>query len=270
MTEAVYDLSTCPVCFNFMEFLVSAKTYGATGIVFDDTRGHKDKYSPEDTIKRLESIVLPCCALAGLPYRFGKAAAGMIDCGYHITAAKEAFRAMGRIEKLKTVKPAGSARYTVTLRNYDRIPVRNSNTKAWRRFAEDMGAVVIEDWLDKRIDLHDRMALYAGAEMNFGVTGGPFNLCDYSDYPYLEFLKAVSRKYQQCHDWPHGSQMPWAGVNQRIIWENDEYSNIVGHWNKFKGELDGQKHELQQGEDVGHKVGQLGRSGFTSGISESR
>lgn len=226
--EAVYDLFLSPANFNFTEFLVAAKTYGATGIVLDDTGGYMDKFNPDVTYERMESIVEPSCALAGLPFRYGPRESGQIDCGYHISAPLKAFNTCGKLEKLNTVKPAGTARYTVTIRNYGRRSRRNSDRHAWLRFADRIKAFVIEDWYDNPIHLHDRMALYAGAEMNFGTCGGPMSLCYFSDYPYTILMKNLDIGYMKSHGISCTGDFQWANKNQNCVWSSDDsYENIL-------------------------------------------
>ncbi len=271
MTEAVYDLSEAPASFNFIEFLVAAKTQGATGILFDGTKGIKLKYSPDQTIERIESILIPSCQFAGLEGRFGPASGDELDCGYHVSAPIICFRGFGYIEKLKTVRfPRKPFSYTVTLRNYDRQPYRNSDIDAWLRFAGDIGAVVIEDYGDKKIDILDRMALYAGADMNFGPGGGPMALCWYSDFPYLTFSKNANPLYHTKHLWPVGTQLPWKNRNQKNIWGQDSYEDIVREWEIFKGELDGKEQKLHESKNLIQRTGERAGVGNETVVRKSR
>lgn len=222
--DAVYKLNTSPANFNFLEFLVSAKTLGATSIVIDNSKFNK-KYPVCETVERLESIVEPACALAGLPFKYGVRNGTEIDCGYHMSLPIMLYKKYGRIEKLSSVLPKGTADYTITLRNYYRDEERNSNEEAWLKFADEIGAVVIRDWCDEKIHLHDRMALYAGAKMNFFTNNGPAALCVFSDYPYTLFVKKFVKAYHDIH-WPENTQVPWANENQRTFWQTDSYENI--------------------------------------------
>lgn len=229
--RAVYDLSRYPTNFNFVEFLVAATTRGATHIVFDDTKGYRPKFSKEETAKRLESILLPACALAGAGYSFGRGSGGDIDPGYHIAAPIKAFRDVGRLAKLKTVLPPAGERYTVTIRNSKRYKERNSDEESWRRFASEIGALVIEDFDTKPIHLHERMALYAGAEMNFVGANGPVALLMFSDYPFMAFYKNANPDYQKEHGFPVGSpSLPWTNERQKFFWGPDDYESIRKRW----------------------------------------
>jgi hypothetical protein len=121
----------------------------------------------------------------------------------------------------------------VTLRDYDRYKERNSGPD-WRRFAEEIGAVVIEDFTRKPIHLHDRMALYAGAEMNFLTGNGPGSCLLYSDYPYTLFNGRVNRAYHKEHGWLD-ENLPWALPNQRTLWVMDTYENLRAAWESVTG-----------------------------------
>ena len=221
--EAVYNLSRYPANFNFVEFLVAARTLGATHINFDDREGVRPKFPLAQTIQRLNSIVFPACKFAGCTYGAG---GGGIDPGYHISAVMKVWKETGRIEKL-TPPPPTKCQYTVTLRDYERYKQRNSNREAWICFAEQIGAVVIDDWSRKPITLEERFSLYAGAEMNFMVSTGPAALCMFSDVPYCIWFKAPDKDYHAQHGFPVGSQLPWANDRQVCLWEDDSLENLA-------------------------------------------
>ena len=222
--NAIYRLSEYPACFNFIEFLVAACTLGATHVRLDNTKGVRSKYDAAETDKRMKSIVEPACALAGRGFSYG--AGEGIDPGYHISAALKAWKKAGRIERLRSVKPAASVPYTVTLRNSRRFPERNSDQAAWRAFALAIGATVIEDYDDKPTDLHDRMALYAGATMNYGVGNGPMALLWFSEYPFCTVMKNVRCEYLKRCGWPCGTNLPWQLPNQHFHWGTDDAATL--------------------------------------------
>jgi hypothetical protein len=221
--RAVYRLDQYPANFNFLDHLVASKTLGATEMLFNDSDGYKAKFTKEETARRMQSILEPACALAGMDYEYGEGQG--IDPGYHISNVLRVFRQVGKLEKLKSVKEPVKCKYTITIRDYQRYKERNSDVPAWRRFAEEVGAVVIEDYSTKPIHLHDRMALYAGAEMNFMTGNGPGSLLLYSDYPYVIFNGKVNRAYHKEHGWLD-EDLPWANEKQKVIWEPDTYENI--------------------------------------------
>ncbi len=221
--QAVYDLSRYPANFNFIEFLSAAKAYGATHIRFDDSKGYKSKFSPEITKGRVNNILIPACALAGMTYDFGPGKG--IDPGYKLPVVFKAYQETGTIGRLVSVLPRGTAKYTVTIRDYDRYPDRNSDRNAWEKFAKEVGAVVIDEYYKKPISLHERMALYAGADMNYFVGNGPASLCLFSHYPFVMFMKTNYEELQQ-QGVPFGGQVPWMVDRQHFVWEQDDYYQI--------------------------------------------
>lgn len=222
---ARYDLSRYPASFNFLEFLVASKTLGADHVCFDHSAGLLSKYPEVQRTNRILSILEPACELAGMTYSYGKPEGEFIDPGYHISAVLDAYKKNGYLAKLKTVLPPKDEKYTVTLRHLTRHPDRNSNREEWLRFAEKIGAFVIEDYMDKPIHLHERMAYYAGAKMNFFVANGPVVMCLFSDYPCVKFMARVNEKYLQQHGWWR-NPLPWANENQHTLWCEDTRANL--------------------------------------------
>lgn len=217
---AGYSLSDSPASFNFIEFLVAATTNGVDQIVFDLSQGAK-KFKGLELEERIHSILIPACKIAGVAWSFGK-------CDwyppYHMSAVLDAYKKHGFIKKLRS-ESKGGARATVTLRNYERHPEKNSSEE-WRKFANRIGALVIEDYYDRPISLEERFSLYAGAEMNYFGQNGPLALCLFSDYPYTAYIPAKGRweVYHKEHGW-YRNQLPWANEKQKVIWS--EFSSAT-------------------------------------------
>ncbi len=209
---------------------------GATEIVFDTSRWHKSVYSDEIMRRRFDSILAPGPALVGLPSRIGT------DGDRSISSELEHFaelcRRGHRFPRPESVLPPGRARYTVTLRNQARkSPYRNSNAGAWRAFADEIGAIVIEDYDDDPLPLHERMALYAGADLNLGVSCGPMFLATLTSYPCMVFnfgpdgqLPFLEIKCRM----PYGSRPPWLADNSTVIWERDTLALIRREFRKWQ------------------------------------
>src|SRR4029077_12471548 len=215
MICANYDLSKCPASFNFIEFLVSATTYGVEHIYLSHS-DESTKFNGKELKRRIDSILIPACEIAGVTWEMG--AGKGLEVGYHMSSVLKAYEEKGFIKKLVS-KKKGSEKYTVTIRNYNRMEGRNS-VPAWRDFAQDIGALVIEDYYDKPIDLKERFALYAGAEMNYFVANGPLAMCLFSDYPYTAYIPVSDPKWANYHK-EHGwylKQLPWANEKQTIEW----------------------------------------------------
>lgn len=213
--KAIYQLSRHIACFDF--FVWQAMQEGADEIVFDTRNPRTNRWSAEAVMKRFASILWPGPALAGLKASTGTEGAQL--GGYSqrdlIAQCKRGFK----VPRLKSVLPPSDAEYTITLRNEGRMPTRNSNQVAWREFAAEIDARIIPDYEDEPIDLHKRMALYAGAKMNFFVTNGPVQLCFLSEYPAMGF--DVQNSPPQGIE--PGGQYPWLipGLH-RQIWEPDD------------------------------------------------
>lgn len=232
MTAACYDLAVDVASFDFYSWLVMAAAKGATEIVFGVDRVKTTKW-PQDVVRRrFESIIAPGPALLGLPSRVGSRGERMH--APHMRELVMFYRAGNDFPRLKSVQPPAKARYTVTLRRDKRIPERNSNEPAWREFAAEIDALVIEDFEVVPIGLHERMAIYAGAEMNFTVPNGPAHLILLSDYPLMMFdCQKSAGGYAAC-GMEFGSQCPWSGPHQRLIWEPDDLDVLRKHFAEWE------------------------------------
>lgn len=219
---ARYDLSKRLTTFDFFTWLVHVQTLGATEILFDERRIFSTKWDIAEAEQRVRKVLKPGCAFAGLPYRSVQGFFGLNDLGQDIGSHMLQNLFGKSFRKLQTVKPNGSARYTVTMRQTRHRPQRNSNREKWLEFADRIGAVVIEDHSVKPIHIHDRMALYAGAEMNFGVTNGPMGMLYLTDYPFTVFDCLTNVKGFESHGIPAGGQIPWAKPNQRLVWDHQD------------------------------------------------
>jgi hypothetical protein len=233
--RALYDCGRYLTSFNFFEWLVQAEYFGATRVVFDIRRMRGDKWPVEVSRKRFYSILQPGPALAALPQETfdGSRSGG--------TNAKDIaepggrplvnfWRSGKRFKRLVSPKPKGNARYTVTLRKTQRAPGRNSNDEAWLRFAREIGARVFPDYEDAPVHLHDRVAAYAGAEMNFFVSNGPGVLCSFTEYPCMLFNTHHAAGSLLGDGIGYGEQYPWMLENQRAIWNEDTYEVISRHF----------------------------------------
>lgn len=228
--KALYELSRRIPGFDFFVWQAMQVAGGATEIVFDPRNPRINRWSPDVVQRRFESILLPGPALAGLKASLGTDG---VQCGgYSQPDLIRLCRQGLKVPRLKSVLPAGTEKYTVTLRRDARLPARDSNEQAWRTFAAEIGARVIPDYEVEPIGLHERMALYAGAEMNFFVTNGPVMLCFLSEYPAMGF--DVQNSPPQGIE--KGGQYPWLipGLH-RQIWRDDDLDVIreeFGRWQK--------------------------------------
>jgi hypothetical protein len=225
--KAYYDLHRQPASFDAVTSLVVAASNGATEMVFANYGNwkQKDYDNPE---QRVESILLPACDLAGVKGSITKTAPTGQGYGHKI---RDVLGLGHLIKKQKGVLPPREGDYiTVTLRNSPRRRERNSDVAAWTEFAKSVKeeVIVIEDWEDKPIHLHERMALYEGAKMNFHGNNGPAVLCMFSDAPYASIVKhdERTRKYWLEQGMHENQQWPWATNKQRIFWMTDTVENL--------------------------------------------
>jgi hypothetical protein len=213
---ARYDFSTATASFDFFTWLVHVQRLGADEIVFDTRRFRTTKWDAAEARRRYETIIKPGMALAGMSWREGTD--GRAVGTHHLGDLAR----LGGFRRLRSVKPPLAVRYTVTLRRNAHNPHRNSKESIWREFAAEIDALVIDDYAVRPIDLLDRVALYAGAEMNFGVTNGPLALLFLTDYPYMMFDCISNPKGFAGHGIALRGQVPWAGPDQLLVWEKQK------------------------------------------------
>jgi hypothetical protein len=228
--RARYDLSQFITGYDFFTWLVQVRELGALEVVIDDYKPKALKWPMQKVRERIESIIVPGAALAGLPSYKGREGPTLADT--HLRHLVDYCRRGNKFTPLKSVEPPRNDRYTVTLRNTQRATNRNSDMEAWRKFAEEIGAHVIEDYDDKPIHLHDRVALYAGATMNFGVIGGPMYLCSLTDYPMMAFCDETESTFA-ASDIKRGEMFPWMNVTQRLVWKPQDYSTLMRQFSQW-------------------------------------
>lgn len=233
--RALYDLSRWLTSFNVFEWLVQAEANGATRVVFDIRGIRGDKWPLDVARRRFYSICLPAPALIGLPYEVFDYSTieptGARDLAKPGGEALVTFWKSGRrFKRLRSVWPSAEARYTVTLRKTQRSPLRDSDEPVWRAFAKEIGALVIEDYDVHPTHLYERVALYAGARMNFFVSNGPGVLCSLTEYPCMLFNTCHARGSLLKDGLGDGEQYPWLLPNQRAVWEEATPESLRRHF----------------------------------------
>ncbi len=224
--KALYSLSSKIACFDFYAWQAMQAQAGATEIVFDKSNPKTAKWPRETVLRRFESILWPGPALLGLKRSIGTVGGQLAP--YHQRDLIRMSRAGVQFPRLKSVLPPGKERYTVTLRNTQRSPDRNSNEAEWREFAAEIGARVIPDYDVEPIHLHERMALYAGAEMNFFCANGPSILCFLSEYPAMMF-DSQNSTLTSC-GLPLGEKYPFCLPQHFMIYEPPALPTIRRHF----------------------------------------
>lgn len=239
-------------------------------------------YDAEEKHWRLWNICIPACRLARAsvtlasdwPQARALASAELWPADWDSQSLKNkahmwgplvwASRAGRQIPKLKASAHARRsvrewfARYskpviTMTVRNSNYEPARNTDMQAWRPIAEALRqqyeVIMVGDTADALIqgrgyaelNLDLRLALYQEATMNVQTHGGAAMLCWFSDAPFIMFDAAAP--YDEWLDlWKDqginfGDQLPWTANHQRIVWGGIQASQIMdaarancAHW----------------------------------------
>ena len=274
---AFCDLALTPVSYDAVTFLVRAKLAAGDEplhVVFVPNEGglgnvarHWGEHDASATLWRLWHIVVACCPLAGAtvtvaasrkqaellkvdPYWWPK------ERAHFMAPLVDAFLEGQKIPKLKA--SVAARRYvtlwnhrpyvTLTLREQNTHPERNSNRQEWAKLAWYLRDGFEVVWLDDtnnalcypsgnfaQLDVDLRLALYEGALMNFMGNNGPGILLQFSDAPYRIFVdQAWPEHWKKYFHLNVGDQLPWANDNQRWVYKPDTFENMKG---EFQSEL---------------------------------
>jgi hypothetical protein len=241
---ARYDLRHDICSFDFYNVAVIAAARGYRGFVFDGLDNPKcGKWPKPQVLERFHSIIEPGPAFLRMDcyYGFGGERIGHP----HLRHLVARYRLGLDFPRLCSVQAPQLVEYTVTLRQEPRIPERNSNLAAWREFARIIGARVFEDYAVEPIPLHERMAYYAGARMNYGVPNGPLFLNFLSTYPVTLFACDRCAGAFGNAGIKFGRQFPWSQSNQRLVWEPDHLPTLLQHFEETSRE--GSRRDLVAG-----------------------
>lgn len=152
--------------------------------------------------------------------------------------------------------------YTITIRNYEVFPERNSNVHAWAQVAQTLvqrgfQVVVVpdisniakmrEDFSSAEIfelgaiDFDLRLALYEAARMNLFVNNGPCAAAALSPkIPYRMFNIVVEHsvttdpEFIKSKGFTIGETPAYAKGNQKWVWKSDSYKNIMQEIDAFE------------------------------------
>lgn len=245
---AIYDLSIMPTTYDFATWSVLARSHGCEHVHFVADRGMAHhKYSETIGWKRFGNILVPLCAVAGMTYSVGSMQDGY-GFTYHYGHVNEFYKANGTVAKLKATYDIGDRGYcTITLRESFRNTWRNANVKAWaefRKFLESEGrrVIVLPECELSPLDVEHRMALYENADMNYGASNGPLALCHFSDAPYMTINMCPPNntgkgyhcdKLLEAGGFPVGTQFAFKNDRQLLVYERDDYENIVKAHNRL-------------------------------------
>lgn len=224
---ALWDMASGarPTTYDFFAFLCSNHALGAKSISFTPPSAKRlRKWPQEEAMKRFHNYILPGPRLIGLP--IDVAGIGEGDLGTtHLHLMPRNFK------RLETVLAPVKYHFTVTIRQTFHNPDKNSDQAVWYEFAKKIGAHVIEDHAKVPIALYDRMSIYAGAEMNYGVNNGPMELIFLSPYPLTMVSDpATTMKGYSGHGvFETGKDRPWDFLlpNQRVSWGRPTVESLL-------------------------------------------
>jgi hypothetical protein len=278
---AVYDLASSPPTFDFLPFLTEAERYRAANgydrmdVVFmpGPMFGFRDDNLPPDVTEResmLNRVCLPACRfvksvrnvsvlkerkeLEGDAFPVGWEMNKPLS-HYGVKFLKNGNRVLTASEAAKReIMSRFPKRYaTITLRQSDYWPERNSNLAAWKAAGEYLKDIEIEPvyipdthgevsgvnaYTPAAWDLDLRLALYEGAVLNLGVANGPLALCMLSDAKYMMWKlidpsgKAPAHRaaFYSAHGIQVGDDF---GPNGKLVWEDDTRESVLKHLHEW-------------------------------------
>lgn len=261
-----YNITESPLSYDFIPWLIDAEMTRIRAnapaplkVGFWFGRDNKTGMNGPDRQSMLDNVVRPMLDLIGA-VEDPNGTKGKFKHFFSLRDIVKAYKDGEQIPKFKS--PLQEAIYepgyvTITLREANHWPHRNSKIPEWIRFAEYLKkkgerVIFVRDTAkaDEAIpgfdicprasrDLHSRMKLYEDARCNLFAANGPVMLCVFSDKPWLKFIEideqgaynaAKSDFWEQCIGVKVGSQFPWSSDKQRITWKSDYYTNLVLEW----------------------------------------
>lgn len=244
MKRAYYDLTRQPASFDFWMWITFVRKMGAELICFgplNTTVGEKPfKYKyrnePQDRQEEIfKRVVLNICCLWNIPYEFGNKEPGDIththvyrgsitktlthDDLFKFDLESDYDRVVHRTDGVgtvsETIREPVKGPPTVTMRKSVKNPERDSDEGVWREFAEEIGAIVIEDAWVKPISIADRFELYRRAPVNYFNSNGPGAAAIFSN---LNAVMVNPPSSYVCRYCDIGKQYPFSTGNQRMLW----------------------------------------------------
>lgn len=273
--SAVYDLAVSPPTYEITTFLAEAEKcrlalgFEAIDVVFQPgpKAGFRDDNLPPDNIEResmLWRVCVPCTKLLPslrnvLILRERAQITAYFPENYDSSSPKSHYGLKYFKNGLRCLRATESAvrenkrlmqnipYVTITMREAEYWPTRNSDRQAWGEVAEYLKKIgyrpiFIPDTHGRPIEGYDnsliaswdvdlRMALYQGATLNLGASNGPMTLCMVGGLPYIIFKvvtgdnsPATKLGFLQLHGIQHGDDITETG---KTIWEDDTAEVII-------------------------------------------
>lgn len=277
MMQAFYDLSTSPPTYDIVAFLCAVERIrqdrGEDHVNISIVHGPKDgfrndrlwPFSTEERVAMLERVAIPMAVM--LP----NSTVSVEDVPRHLPADSVGFgkRLYGTGEQVRSMEIAGrplrpssdlsksDRLVTITLREAEHWPARNSNVIEWcdasgKIAAMGFDVVIIRDTfrvnsvLPRRLspgvmadyeaptNLDRRAQLYRSARANLFVSCGPawFALALDSPATILRPICPISGRTASAAHFarsgiPFGGQIPGSPSYQRLVWRGDGCDSIV-------------------------------------------
>lgn len=254
MKSAFYDFSVSPYSFDFVPFLIGARSNGCEQVVFVPGDRHYQKCTPEQQIQRMENILKPLAKKYVIctsreqakqfwtedcyPFKYtvDKPLAGHMH-GYVTYNTKMMYPLHADIEAVQKVsaKLGGLKPVTITIRESSIKPGRNSQVNEWLKVAEwlkdhgywplfvpdtdnihDFGEFDYYSGAAK--DVMQRIALYDQALLNLTINNGPAELLFWSQRPCLIFRYNDERFMETSAEWHKRNLLP---VGSQPTWFTD-------------------------------------------------
>lgn len=134
---------------------------------------------------------------------------------------------------------------TITLRECDHWPQRNSNKQAWLNVARRLRAqgwdvFIVFDANHVPLSMHDRATFYMAAACNMFVSNGPAWFALALDAPVLMMRPSTDGIMNTCSTEffdhigiPKGGQIPGCGNHQRLVWRDDSEEEIIDAFHNY-------------------------------------
>jgi hypothetical protein len=282
--KAVYDLGVSPPTYDFLSFLVEAerfrieKKFDLMDVVFQSGPMHGFRHDelPPDAETRKGMLWRICAGMARLlssvrnievlgerktidGYVFPEGwAENQPKSHYGTTYLKGGKPILNSSEfaRRQIAKRFSRPYATISLREAEYWPARNSNRREWVRVADWLKAngihpVIVPDtdgtglsaygdytdFQAASFDVDLRSALYEGAVINLGVSNGPMAMCAFLDCRYIIFnvivdsVPSSTREFLTAHGFNDGDGY---GGNGKSVWKPDLAENIIAELSEFE------------------------------------
>lgn len=264
-SHVCYNLCLQSISFDFLNWLVDCEMERIASGAPAPLKVSFFKGVGEVAIHRIEfldKVFRPALKFIGA-VEDDKAALGHNKVPTVLRDVVNASRAGAHVPKFKTDKKPRSSlegAVTITLREAAHSPGRNSDNFEWIKFAgwlRDRGenvvfvrdtAKALEPFGDfatcpeASLDLAERLALYESAKVNYFSENGPVTLAIFGTRPWVSFVdirddfcpEAARTPFfwKELFDMKPGDQYPWSTPDQRIVWKEATYENMIESWHE--------------------------------------